>query len=197
MQLRRLTGLEREKLESDYKDLLKQIAYLEDILASFTRLNQIIKQELRQLRDKYGDERKTRILPLEAEEIGDEDLIPEEEMIISITRKGYVKRVPKETYPTQKRGGRGRIGAPSRDEDELAHLFIATTHHHILFFTNRGRVYRLKAYEVPQTTRQALGTPVINLINIEPGRTDYGHHPDPRLQKASRATCCLRPNAVK
>ena len=169
MQLRRLTGLEREKLESDYKDLLKQIAYLEDILASFTRLNQIIKQELRQLRDKYGDERKTRILPLEAEEIGDEDLIPEEEMIISITRKGYVKRVPKETYPTQKRGGRGRIGAPSRDEDELAHLFIATTHHHILFFTNRGRVYRLKAYEVPQTSRQALGTPVINLINIEPG----------------------------
>ncbi len=169
MQLRRLTGLEREKLESDYKDLLKQIAYLEDILASFTRLNQIIKQELRQLRDKFGDERKTRILPLEAEEIGDEDLIPEEEMIISITRKGYVKRVPKETYPTQKRGGRGRIGAPSRDEDELAHLFIATTHHHILFFTNRGRVYRLKAYEVPQTSRQALGTPVINLINIEPG----------------------------
>jgi DNA gyrase subunit A len=90
-------------------------------------------------------------------------------MIISITRDGYVKRVPKDTYPTQRRGGRGRIGASTRDEDSIEHLFIATTHHYILFFTDRGRVYRLKAYEVPQTSRQAMGTAVINLINILPG----------------------------
>ncbi len=169
MQLRRLTALERERLEADYKDLLKQIAYLEDILASFARLNQIIKQELKVMRDKLGDERKTRIIPMEAEEIGEEDMIPEEDMIISITRDGYIKRVPKDTYPLQKRGGRGRIGASKREEDEIQHLFIATTHHFILFFTNRGRVYRLKAYEVPQTSRQAMGTAIINLINIEPG----------------------------
>jgi DNA gyrase subunit A len=169
MQLRALTGLEREKLESDYKELLKQIGYLEDILASPARLVQLIKQELRQLKDKYGDDRRTRIVPMEAEEIGDEDLIPEEEMIVSITRDGYIKRVPRDTFPDQKRGGKGRIGASIKEEDGIEHLFVATTHHYILFFTDRGRVYRLKAYEVPQTSRQAMGTAVINLINIQPG----------------------------
>jgi len=169
MQLRALTGLEREKLENDYKELLKQIAYYEDILASPARVTQIVKQELRQLRDKYGDERRTRIVPLEAEEIGEADMIPEEEMIVSVTRDGYIKRVPKETYPTQHKGGKGRIGASIKEEDSIEHLFVATTHHYILFFTDRGRVYRLKAYEVPQTSRTAMGTAVINLINIQPG----------------------------
>ena len=169
MQLRALTGLEREKLENDYKELLKQIAFYEDILANPARLTAIIKQELRALRDKYGDERRTRIVPMEAEEIGDEDMIPEEEMIVSITRDGYIKRVPKDTFPDQKRGGKGRIGASIKEEDSIDHLFVATTHHYILFFTDRGRVYRLKAYEVPQTSRQAMGTAVINLINIQPG----------------------------
>ena len=169
MQLRALTGLEREKLESDYKELLKQIAFYEDILASPARVTQIIKQELKALRDKYGDERRSRIIPMEAEEIGDEDMIPEEEMIVSITRDGYIKRVPKDTYPTQHKGGKGRIGASIKEEDSIEHLFVATTHHYILFFTDRGRVYRLKAYEVPQTSRTAMGTAVINLINIQPG----------------------------
>ncbi len=169
MQLRALTGLERDRLESEYKELLKQIAFYEDILANPARVTAIIKQELRQLRDKYGDERRSRIVPMEAEEIGDEDLIPEEEMIVSITRDGYIKRVPKETYPTQHRGGKGRIGAATKEEDSIEHLFVATTHHYILFFTDRGRVYRLKAYEVPQTSRTAMGTAIINLINIQPG----------------------------
>ncbi len=169
MQLRALTGLERERLENEYKELLKQIAFFEDILASPARVVAIIKQEMKALRDKYGDERRTRIVPMEAEEIGDEDLIPEEEMIVSITRDGYIKRVPKETYPTQKRGGKGRIGAATKEEDTIEHLFVATTHHFILFFTDRGRVYRLKAYEVPQTSRTAMGTAIINLINIQPG----------------------------
>ena len=143
--------------------------FFEDILASPARLVQIIKQEMKALRDKYGDERRSRIVPMEAEEIGDEDLIPEEEMIVSITRDGYIKRVPKETYPTQHRGGKGRIGAATKEEDTVEHLFVATTHHYILFFTDRGRVYRLKAYEVPQTSRTAMGTAIINLLNIQPG----------------------------
>ena len=169
MQLRALTGLAREELENEYKGLLKQIGYLEDILANPARVRAIIKDELKYLRDKFGDERRTRVIPMEAEEIGDEDLIPEEEMIISITRDGYIKRVPKDTYPTQHRGGKGRIGASTKEEDTIQHLFIATTHHFILFFTDRGRVYKLKAYEVPQTSRTAMGTAVVNLINIQPG----------------------------
>ncbi len=169
MQLRALTGLERERLEGEYKELLKQIAFFEDILASPARVVAIIKQEMKAMRDKYGDERRSRIVPMEAEEIGDEDLIPEEEMIVSITRDGYIKRVPKETYPTQNRGGKGRIGAATKEEDTIEHLFVATTHHYIFFFTDRGRVYRLKAYEVPQTSRTAMGTAIINLLNIQPG----------------------------
>lgn len=169
MQLRALTGLERDRLENEYKELIKQISYYEDILANPARVVEIIKLELKNLRDKFGDERRTRIVPMEAEEIGDEDLIPEEEMIVTVTRDGYIKRVPKDTYPTQHRGGKGRIGASTKEEDTIEHLFIATTHHYILFFTDRGRVYRLKAYEVPQTSRTAMGSAVINLINIQPG----------------------------
>ena len=184
MQLRALTGLEREKLENDYKELLKEIGRLEDILSSPARVAQIIKADLRFLRDKYGDERRTRIVPMEAEEIGDEDLIPEEEMIVSITRDGYIKRVPKDTYPTQHRGGKGRIGASTKEEDTIEHLFIATTHHFILFFTDRGRVYRLKAYEVPQSSRTAMGTAIINLLNIQPGERITATVPMKQYQKA-------------
>ncbi len=171
MQLRQLTGLERDKIENEYRELLKTIAYLEDILSNPQRVRDIIKQELRTLRDKLGDDRKSRIIAMEAEEIGEEDTIPEEETIVTITRDGYIKRVPIDTYRTQKRGGRGVIAANSKEEDKLEHIFVATTHHFILFFTDKGRVYRLKAYEVPQTSRQAMGTAIINLIQIEPGES--------------------------
>lgn len=171
MQLRQLTGLERDRIENEYRELLKQIAYLEDILSDPQRVMDIIKQELKTLRDKYGDDRKTRIIPMEAEEIGDEDTIPEEETIVTITRDGYIKRVPIDTYRTQKRAGRGVIAANTKEEDRVDQVFVATTHHYILFFTDRGRVYRLKAYEVPQTSRQAMGTAIINLIQIEPGES--------------------------
>lgn len=169
MQLRQLTALEREKVEDEYKDLLKKIAYLEDLLSDPLKILALVKTDLKYLKDKYGDERRTRIVPVEAEEIGDEDMIPEEETIITITRDGYIKRVPIDTYRPQRRGGRGIIGATAKEEDKVQHLFVATTHHYILFFTDRGRVYRLKAYEIPQTTRQAMGTAIINLISIEPG----------------------------
>ena len=171
MLLRQLTGLEREKIENEYRELLKHIAYLEDILSNPQRVLEIIKQELKTLADKLGDDRRTRIIPLEAEEIGDEDTIPEEDTIVTITRDGYIKRVPMDTYRSQRRGGKGIIAANTKEEDKLEHIFIATTHHYILFFTDKGRVYRLKAYEVPQTSRQAMGTAVINLIQIEPGES--------------------------
>src|SRR5207244_6984643 len=120
------------------------------------------------IKKRHGDARRTRIVPMEADEIGDEDVIPEEEMIVTVTRRGYIKRVPAETYRVQRRGGRGVIGITAREEDETAHLFVATTHHYILFFTDKRKVYRLKAYEVPLAQRQAMGTTVINLIGIEP-----------------------------
>ena len=169
MQLRQLTALEREKIEEEYKDLLKKIAALEDLLADPLKILGVIKDELNYIKTKYGDERKTRIVRMEADEIGDEDMIPDEETIITITRDGYIKRVPIDTYRAQRRGGRGVIGAGSKEEDKVSQLFVATTHHYVLFFTDRGRVYRLKAYEIPQTTRQAMGTAIINLISIEPG----------------------------
>lgn len=169
MQLRQLTSLEQDKIESEYKDLLKQIAYLEDILSDTQRVLDIIKQELKALRDKQGDDRRTRIIPVEADEIGEEDVIPEEETIIMITRSGYIKRVPIDTFQPQRRGGRGKKGTATKEDDDLMQIFVATTHHYILCFTDKGRVYKLKAYEVPQTSRQAMGTAIINLIQLEPG----------------------------
>jgi DNA gyrase subunit A len=169
MQLRQLTALEQQRLEDEYKNLLQEIAYLEDILVDERRVAQIIKQELKELKDKYGDERRTRIIAREAEEIGEEDIIPEEEMLVTITRDGYIKRLPLDTYRSQRRGGKGIIAVSTKEEDTLEHIFQVSTHHYILFFTDRGRVYRLKAYEVPQATRQARGMAIINLIRIEPG----------------------------
>jgi DNA gyrase subunit A len=169
MQLRSISQLERQKIEDEYKNLLKEIARLEDILVTPARVVKMIKDELRALRDKYGDERRTRILPTEADEITEEDLIPEEKTLVTITRDGYIKRVPMDTYRTQKRGGKGVQAGNLKEEDQLAHLFVATTTHYILFFTNRGRVYRLKAYEVPQSSRQARGQHLNNFIQTEPG----------------------------
>ncbi len=169
MQLQRLTNLERERLEAEWRDLIQEIEILRGILADPQKVLSIIKDDLRDIKKKHADPRRTRIVPMEADQIGDEDVIPDEDMIVTITRRGYIKRVPAETYKVQRRGGRGVIGITPREEDETAHLFVATTHHYILFFTDRGRVYRLKAYEVPQAQRQAMGTAIINLINIEPG----------------------------
>ncbi|MGQ9524932.1 MAG: DNA gyrase subunit A [Armatimonadota bacterium] len=171
MQLRRLVNLERQKIDEEYRDVLKTIAYLEDILSQPRRVLEIIKQETKQLRDKLGDARRTRIVPVEAEEIGEEDVIPEETTVVTITRDGYIKRVPADTYRVQGRGGRGVTSGRQKPDDSAAHLFVATTHHYILFFTDQGRVYRLRAYEVPQASRTAMGTAIVNLIDIQPGET--------------------------
>ncbi|MGC8834514.1 MAG: DNA gyrase subunit A [Armatimonadota bacterium] len=171
MQLRRLVNLERQKLDDEYREVLKNIAYLEDILSDPRRVLSIIKQETRQMKERLGDARRTRIVPIEAEEIGEEDVIPEETTVVTITRDGYIKRMPIDTYRVQGRGGRGVISGRQKADDSAAQLFVATTHHYILFFTDQGRVYRLRAYEVPQASRTAMGTAIVNLIDIQPGES--------------------------
>ncbi|GAB7388488.1 DNA topoisomerase (ATP-hydrolyzing) subunit A [Bacillaceae bacterium] len=168
MRLQRLTGLEREKIEDEYRELLQRIAELKAILADEQKVLALIKEELLEIREKYGDERRTRIV-LDEESIEAEDLIQEEDVVITLTHRGYIKRVPASTYRSQKRGGRGVQGLGTREDDFVQHLFITSSHHTILFFTNKGKVYRLKAYEVPELGRTAKGTPIINLIQIEQG----------------------------
>jgi len=168
MPLRRLTKLEQTRLEEDYKAALLRVQNLMDILSDPERLTKVLVEEITTLRDKHGDERRTKIIAREAGDFSDEDLIPEEEAIISVSKDGYIKRVSIDTYRQQKRGGKG-VNNTFREDDEPAQLFQVNTHNYILFFTDRGRVYRLRAYDIPETGRQARGMPVINYIAIESG----------------------------
>lgn len=170
MRLQRLTGLEREKIEAEYQELLQKIAEYREILASEALVLQIISDELQEIRERYSDDRRTAIIVGE-ESILDEDLIPQEEVVITITHTGYIKRLPVTTYRSQKRGGRGVVGMDTKDNDFVEHLFVTNTHHYLMFFTDRGKAYRLKAYEIPELGRTARGTPIINLIQIEQGET--------------------------
>ncbi len=169
MQLRRLTRLEQQKLEEEYKSILRKIANLMDILNDKKRVDLLMREELEDLRKKFGDERRTKILQMEAGEIGDEDMIPDEDAIISVSRDGYIKRMSIDAYRAQRRGGKGVVGTQLKAEDDVSHLFQVSTHHFILFFSDKGRVYRLKAYEIPESGRYSKGTPVINYIQIESG----------------------------
>lgn len=168
MPLRNLTRLQQQELENRYKDLILKSQNLMDILSDPVRLSQVLKDEIVAMRDKHGDERRTKILAREAGELTDEDIIPEEEAIISISRDGYIKRVSIDAYRQQRRGGKG-VSNTLKADDEPAHLFQVNTHHFILFFTDRGRVYRLRAYDIPETGRYAKGMPVINYIEIASG----------------------------
>ncbi|NHN32286.1 DNA gyrase subunit A [Paenibacillus agricola] len=170
MRLQRLTGLERDKIEQEYTELMKKIAEYKAILGDEQLVLAIISTELNEIKEKFGDERRSEIT-IGDESIEDEDLIPQEEVIITITHTGYIKRLPVTTYRSQKRGGRGVIGMDTKDKDFVEHLFVTNTHHFLLFFTNKGKVYRLKAYEIPDLSRTARGTPIINLIQIEQGET--------------------------
>lgn len=165
MPLRQLTRLEQQKLEETYKAVLLKVQNLMDILNDPVRLMGVLRKEVSDLRDKYGDERRTKIVTREAGEFTDEDMIPEEDAMISISRDGYIKRVSIDAWREQGRGGKG-VNTTLKMDDEPAHLFQVNTHHTILFFTDRGRVYRLKAYEIPESGRYAKGMPVINYINI-------------------------------
>ncbi|HSH34768.1 DNA gyrase subunit A [Schnuerera sp.] len=165
MRLRRLTGLEREKLEEEYEALIKEINRLKEILSSERLIYEIIKDELLEIKEKFGDRRKTKIMP-SADDIDIEDMIEEEDVIITLTHFGYIKRMPEDTYKAQRRGGKGITGLTTKDEDFVEKLFITSTHDTILFFTNKGRVYSLKAYEIPEGRRQARGTAIVNLLNL-------------------------------
>ncbi|MCG7408399.1 DNA gyrase subunit A [Paenibacillus sp. ACRRX] len=169
MRLRRLTGLEREKIEEEYNEIMKKIAEYREILASEQLVLNIIHDELEEVKEKYGDERRTEITF--GDDILDEDLIPREDVIITITHSGYIKRLPATTYRSQKRGGRGVVGMGTKDDDFVEHLFVTNSHHYLMFFTDKGKVYRIKAYEIPDLSRTARGTPIINLIQIEQGET--------------------------
>ena len=168
MRLNRLTGLEREKIDAEYDELMKKIAELKEILASEEVLLGVIKDEIIEIKNKYTDERRTEIQHAEGE-IDVIDLIDEEEIAITLTHFGYIKRLPADTYRSQKRGGRGISALTTREEDFVKHLISTTTHSRLLFFTNRGRVFRLNAYEIPEGKRQAKGTAIVNLLQLGPG----------------------------
>lgn len=167
MRLRALTGLEREKLEKEYEELMKRIGELKAILADRHLLLGVIKEEILAISEKYGDERRTHI-GFDVYDISTEDLIPREDVVITMTKFGYIKRMTSDTFKSQNRGGRGIKGMQTLDEDYVEELFLCSTHHYIMFFTNTGRVYRLKGYEIPEAGRTARGTAIINLLQLQP-----------------------------
>ena len=171
MRLRRLTGLERDKIEEELNELLKLIEELRGILASEEKVLNIIKEELLEIKDKYGDKRRTDIDMTAIEYIEDESLIPEENVLISMTNKGYIKRTTSDTFKAQKRGGMGIKGMTTNDEDFVDQMINISSHDHVLFFTNKGKVYRIKGYEIPEFNRQSKGLPIINLLPIEKDET--------------------------
>ncbi len=169
MQLRRLAHLERQKIEDEYKMTMEEISYLEDLLAHPEKILNVIKKELLYLKEKYADGRKTRVYAQKLGEFSEEDLIPKEETIVTITTSGYIKRVPRGTFRVQRRGGKGVIGMTTKEEDQIAQILTASTHDNILFFTDKGRVFRLRVWDLPEGSRQSKGQAIINLINIESG----------------------------
>ena len=171
MRLRRLTGLERDKIQSEYDDLLALIADLADILAKPERVSQIIKEELDEVKRKFGDKRRTELMVGEVLSLEDEDLIEESDVLITLSNKGYIKRLDQAEFTAQKRGGRGVQGTGVKDDDFVRELVSTSTHDHLLFFTNKGRVYRLKGYEIPEYGRTAKGLPVVNLLKLDEGES--------------------------
>lgn len=165
MQLRRLQGLEKEKIQNEYEELLKKIAYYAELLADEHKLMGVVKDELLEIKDKWADKRRTKI-KADAQEIDEEDLIEEEKVCITLTHLGYIKRVPASTYKAQKRGGKGITGLTTRENDFVKNMIMTSTHDYLMFFTNTGKAYRIKAYEIPEAARTAKGTPVVNFLNL-------------------------------
>ena len=168
MQLKRLSGLQREKIEEEYNELMKLIAYLKEVLSNESLVYDIIKTELLEIKEKYGDERLTKIAAAEGE-IDVEDLIKEEQTVVALTRFGYIKRMSLDTYKSQRRGGKGITGMATREEDCVKEIFTASTHDTILFFSNKGKMYRLRGFEIPEAGRTAKGTAIVNLLNLDAG----------------------------
>jgi DNA gyrase subunit A len=197
MRLRTLVGLERKKIEDEYAELIKTIAELQDILASPRRVASIIKAEALDLKKRFGDERRTLILPAE-DEISMEQLIPNIDVVVTYTVGGYIKRVSGDTFKTQNRGGRGVVGiANLKREDVVRNFFTTKTHDHVLFFTNKGRVYRLRAYEIPDTTRQARGTALVNLLTLPPGEEVTAVFPIDKFEQEKYLVMVTRKGVIK
>ncbi len=197
MQLRRLAALERQKLEEEYALTQQTIAHLQELLDDPAKILGVIRQEVLELKEKYADERRTQIIVDAAEELEEEDLVAHEEVLISITRRGYVKRVPVNTYRAQSRGGRGVTGMVTRDEDTVQLLFTASTLDTVLYFTDRGKVYAEKVYRVPDSSRTGKGIPLINLINIAPDERVTAAVALPRLDASGHLTMVTRRGRIK
>jgi len=196
MQLQRLTALERKKIDEEYLDLIKKITLYKTILESEKKILDIVKKEVAELKEKFGDERRTEILS-EAEDLSIEDLLADEDMVITISHANYIKRLPVSSYRKQKRGGRGVTGADIKEEDFVEHLFIASTHDYILFFTNKGRVYWVKVHEIPQTSRQARGKAVINLIQLEQGEAISAYIPVREFKESNYLVMSTKRGLIK
>lgn len=196
MRLARLSGLEREKVENEYAEIKALIKHLTEVLGSEQMVLDIIKEEITAIKDKFGDPRRTSIAPA-ADDIDIEDLIEEEDNIITLTHHGYIKRLAVDVYKSQKRGGKGIIGMQTKEEDFVSNMFVSSTHAHILFFTNTGRMYRIKAYEIPEAGRTAKGTPIVNLLALEPGESISAVIPLREYEEGKYLIMCTRAGVIK
>lgn len=196
MKLQKLTGLEREGIINEYKEILKIIEYLKSVLADEKIVKKIVKEELSEIKEKYGDERRTEIVP-ETKEITLEDMIASEEMVITISHSGYIKRNPLKLYRSQRRGGKGMIGMETKEEDFVEHLFVASTHDYLLFFTNNGKVYWLKVYEVPEAGKQAKGKAIINLLQLSTDEKLTTVLPVSKFEEGRYVVMCTKMGVIK
>ena len=196
MRLQRLTALERDKIIQEYQDILKLIARLEEILASEALLMAVVVDELKEVRERFGDERRTQIVD-EAGEITLEDLIAEEDMVVTISSGGYIKRNPTSLFKIQKRGGKGKMGMTTKEEDFVSNLFIASTHSYILFFTDKGKVYSLKVYDIPQAGRAAKGKAIVNILNVAPDENITAYLPVREFKEGYFITMATAHGVVK
>ena len=196
MRLRALNGLERAKLEKEYKELMERIKELKAILADEKVLLGVIKDELIVIRDKYGDERRTQI-GFDVDDISMEDLIPRENTVVTMTKLGYIKRMTVDNFKSQNRGGKGIKGMQTIDQDYIEELFMTTTHHYIMFFTDKGRVYRLKTYEIPESGRTARGSAIVNLLQLQPGEKITAVIPVEKYEEGKYVMMATRSGIVK
>ncbi|MEW6277287.1 MAG: DNA gyrase subunit A [Candidatus Eremiobacterota bacterium] len=197
MRLQRLTGLEREKLEEEHQNLLAEIAYYESLLADAVKLDGVVKDELLEIKTRFGDKRRTQIVPHFEGDLNIEDLIAQEEMVVTISHGNYIKRVPYTTYKAQKRGGRGVSGASLKEEDFIEHIFVTSTHHSLLFFTTKARVFKLKVHEIGEFSRTARGTNLVNLLNIAPDEKVAAVIPVRSFEQPGYIVTCSREGVVK
>ncbi|HIB65097.1 MAG TPA: DNA gyrase subunit A [Phycisphaerales bacterium] len=197
MRLQRLTGLEREKLESEYKELMETINYLRGLLEDQSKLDGVIKDELVDLTEKFGDDRRSEIIPFQFGEFNIEDLIAEEQMVVTISHTGYIKRVAYDTYRSQKRGGRGVSGTDLKEEDHLEHIFVTSTHHFLLFFTNKARVFKMKVHQIGEYGRTARGQAIINLLQVDKDEKVQAIIPVKNFEEGGFICTCTRNGIVK